>query len=236
MQLHRNARFGTTYILAQSGVPMILPSSGSIGNNGALTLTTALPATYSGGCYMYFPANAIAAGVPAGLYYVVMSSTTVGTIYNNTYSSGTPAIPASPTAFVTTGPGAYTQTTATEITLASITVPPSTIGSYGTLRYSAQPQWNNSAGAKVKTVKFGGTTFLSVSRTTTTNDEWLLSIRNQGEAAQVHANSVVPTSNITVTRRAINTAQSQAFAVIGQVAVATDYILLESFSLEVMPS
>ncbi len=102
--------------LVSGGVPVYVPSSGSIANNGALTLTTALPLIYPN-VYLYFPANAIAAGSAAGKYYCQMSSTTVGVIFNNTYVSGTPVVPTSPTAFVTTGPGAYTQTISTNITL-----------------------------------------------------------------------------------------------------------------------
>ena len=53
----------------QSGLPIIMPSSGSIGTNGALTLNTALPQIYAN-CYMYFPVGAVFAGSAAGLYFV----------------------------------------------------------------------------------------------------------------------------------------------------------------------
>ena len=49
--------------------------------------------------------------------------TVKATLYNNTYASGLPQVPSSPTSFVTTGPGAYTQTTGGNITLFSMTVP-----------------------------------------------------------------------------------------------------------------
>ena len=97
---------GQRNTLCQTGIPLILVSSGNIGNNGALTAITTLPATYSQGCYMWFKTNSISAATPAGWYYVVMTSGTAGTIYNNTYTSGVPLQPAVLTAFVTTGPGA----------------------------------------------------------------------------------------------------------------------------------
>lgn len=135
-------------MLAQSALPIIYPSSGTIGNNGALTLTTALPSTFEA-AFMYFPANAIAAGVAAGLYYVVMSSTTVGVIYNNTFpSSGIAEIPASPTAFVTTGPGAYTQTTASDILVAAIPVQANSMGPRGAVDLQATTHCLNNANAK----------------------------------------------------------------------------------------
>ncbi|MBT9145426.1 MAG: hypothetical protein DDT42_01297 [candidate division WS2 bacterium] len=118
--------------LARWSVPVGVPSSGSIANNGALTLTTALDRVYSDGIYLRFPANAIAAGVPAGLYYCVMSSTTVGTIFNNS-SLGIPSIPASPVPFSTTGPGAYVQTTGTDIILITLPIPGGLLGSNGSL-------------------------------------------------------------------------------------------------------
>src|ERR1700693_852831 len=93
----------------QNAIPMILPSSGTIGNNGALSALTALPTIYAN-AYLYFPAGAIVAGSLAGLYYCIMSSTTAGTIYNNTYDTTLgvmPTIPANPVPFVTPGPGAY---------------------------------------------------------------------------------------------------------------------------------
>jgi hypothetical protein len=98
------------------GLSFVLPSSGTMANNGAVTLTTALPYTYSA-CWMYFPANAIQAGSTAAWYYTVMSSTTVGTVFQQNVSgtfatsTGSSLAPTSPTAWVSTGPGAFTQTT-----------------------------------------------------------------------------------------------------------------------------
>lgn len=89
------------------GIPFIIPSNGTMSNNGAFTLGTALLKAYPV-AYVHFASGMISSGSTAGWYYCVFSSTTAGTVYNNTYSSGKPAIPASPTAFSTTGPGAFT--------------------------------------------------------------------------------------------------------------------------------
>jgi len=81
---------------------------------GVLTLGTALSNTYlmgqSNKYYMYFPAGAWT-GSTSGWYYVTMSSTTSGLVYSNTYTTGNPVVPTSPT-LVTTGAGAYTGVTA----------------------------------------------------------------------------------------------------------------------------
>jgi hypothetical protein len=98
------------YTLFSTGIPFIIVSSGSMGNNGALTITGAVASIYPN-AYVYLPSGAISSGSAAGYYYAVFSSTTAATVYNNTYTpgSGVPTVPASPTAFSTTGPGAYTQ-------------------------------------------------------------------------------------------------------------------------------
>lgn len=71
-------------ILYRIKIPYIQPSSGSVAANGALTLSLALFNTFPA-AYMYLPAGAAYTASPAGIYYVEMSSTTVGVIYNNIY-------------------------------------------------------------------------------------------------------------------------------------------------------
>ncbi len=113
----------------KSAVPFILPSNGSVGNNGALTLGVALDRVYPR-CYMYFPTGAIFSGSAAGWYWVVMSSTTVGVIYNNTYTSGYPRIPTT-SGFTTTGPGAFTTTTGSDLAALTFTLPGNVLPRFG---------------------------------------------------------------------------------------------------------
>lgn len=221
----------------QSGVPMILQSSGTIGNNGALSAITALPQTYSGGCYMYFPANAIVAGSAAGMYFVIMSSTTAGTIYNNPYSSGIPVIPAAPTPFVTTGPGAYTQTTGAAITLFSLPIPGGSIGLNGVLECHIYVANIGNANAKTMTLSLGGVSLQSVAQATAANvsSEWETILQNRGSlttqltgplaAVGFGANA----SPNVVTN--INTAITQNLVMSGQLAVATDWTMLDSIGV-----
>lgn len=97
------------YILAQCNVPIGIAPTGTMAANGAITLGTALNTTYSGGLWLYLPAGAAYAGSLAGFYWTVMSSTTLGTVYNNTYTPGTDPvdIPASPTAISAWAGGFY---------------------------------------------------------------------------------------------------------------------------------
>jgi len=97
-----------TYMLGGSGIAFIKPGSYTAGNNGVLTLGTAFAVVYTWGAYFYVPASGIYSGSAAGWYWGVMSSSSSVTLYNNKYTSGTPAIPGTPTPFVTTGSGAVT--------------------------------------------------------------------------------------------------------------------------------
>ena len=106
--------------------------------------------------YAFFPANSIVAGQSAGLYYVQMSNTTTGTIFNNTYTTGVPLLVSSPTAFSSTGPGAFTQTLS-ETTLLTYTLPGNIMGSGGSIHSIHTEQQCNTAGTKTSRVKFGGT-------------------------------------------------------------------------------
>lgn len=245
MAVSTNVRAGAIanrpYILAQSGIPMILPSSGSIGNNGALSGLTALPTTYTS-CYMRFPANAIAAGVPAGLYYVVMDTNASGIIYNNTYTSGVPTIPASPTAFVTTGPGAYTQTTGSDITLLSITVPGGAMGIEGELEITPAFQHINNANNKIMKIKYGASG-LAISKTRTTSDLMMpyCSIKQMGVSnKQVISYDSPGTFNTSAAGAISYGAQdlSTTFTatLTAQLAVATDYVQVGKSRFVIYPS
>lgn len=140
------------FVLAKWTVPIVHASSGSMGNNGALTGHTAFPRTNSGGVYLYLPANAIAAGSAAGLYWAKFSSTTAATVYNAVYTTGIPLV-GTDTAFVTTGPGAYTGDTATEVGV-TIAVPPLAAGTI--IRITTLWEMNNTAGAKAGRIRFSG--------------------------------------------------------------------------------
>jgi len=232
----------STNTMSQTALPMLIPSSGSIGNNGALSGITAIPLSggYTWGCYMYFPAGAVFSGSTAGMYYVVMSANNAGTIYNNMYISGTPSIPSSPTPIVATGPGAYTQTTGSEITLMTITMPPNIMGKMGVLTITPAYVYPNNANSKTLAVYFSSSVLYAKTRTTSTQETPLIDVRNRGVTNRqfsAWATSAGPATSSTsgVVNMAIDTtlAVDITFRVI--INVATDYAILESAGISVSP-
>jgi hypothetical protein len=129
---------GIEIIVAHTAIPFIHISSGSIAANGAISGITALPSAYPR-AYCYFPANALATSISAGWYYCTFSTTTAGVAFLDTYTSGVPTIPSSPTA-VTDGKGAYTGDI-TERAGITLTVPAGAMGPNGELIISALFGW-----------------------------------------------------------------------------------------------
>ena len=219
---------GMVDMFLSAQMPMCMPSSGSIGNNGALSGLTAFAITLPP-CYMYFPVNTIAAGVAAGLYYVVMSSTTAGTIYNNTYTSGIPTIPASPTAFSTTGPGAYTQSTS-ETTVLTWTLPGATLFPGADLHTELVWFAANTAGTKTITQRIGskvagfnnGSANALVSRNAA--DVWnangaLLDVRSPGYGG----------GGANINTQTLDLTADQTVAMNFTLATATDYAFIQKY-------
>lgn len=225
--------FGT---ILTSGIPMVLQSSGSVGNNGALTLTTAVPYAYPA-CYMYFPAGAIFAGSSAGWYFVSMTTTTDGTIYNNTYTSGKPVAPTVPVAFATTGPGAYTQITGGAITAIGLVIPGGALGRSGKLTITKMGVCINNANGKISETFMGGSAFASYTFNAVNMFRTVDLISNtcNSEAINIgnyYANFGASAND--VFRRTVNTSVDQLLALTLRINTATDFIALESVSVELV--
>ncbi len=126
-----------------------LSGTGPFANNVIwLTAYRPLDTAYAA-AYVYMPEDVIDSANDAGFYYAVMQSTTVGTLYNNVYTllSGTPTIPGSPTAFSSTGPGAYTQVTA-DVQGPGFTMPANSMGLNGSLEFMVLATCANSTELK----------------------------------------------------------------------------------------
>lgn len=228
-------------VLASCGIPFVKASSGTMGNNGAVSAMTALIQTsgYTGGCFMWFPAGAVAAGVPAAAswLWVVMSSTTAGTVYNSTPSSTYPVVAGTTTAFSTTGPGAFTGDTG-EIFLPSINVPILTAGA----RIFVQRYFNanNSAGTKLEKLHWsgsGGTDLGAVTNLTTSITQRVdIDILNAGATNVQYRRYVMQTGatgiNISVggaaVAGAINSAVATTIVPSMTCNTATDNYVMES--------
>jgi hypothetical protein len=225
--------------LGQSHIPFVLVSSGSMGNNGALSGITAVATAYPN-AYVWMPAGAISSGSAAGWYYAVFSSTTAATVYNNTYTSGTPVIPGSPTAFATIGPGAYTQTAGSNIASYTLAIAGNTIGVNGGIQILAGRSVNNTAGAKSLTINYGSFAFWSVSLTASINSVSPMGFANKGVT-----NAQIPTAiasaagygatSATFTYGTVDSTTSQNLVANLQLATATDTMTLENIVVQLMP-
>jgi hypothetical protein len=135
-------------VLLKTNIPFYIAPTGTITvTTGVLTLGTALIGyQFATQMYMYFPAGAWT-GSTAGWYYVVMSSTTSGLVYSDTYTTGTPVIPASPT-LVTTGAGAYVGVSGTAVMGPNIVIPGNVLLNSSGLRMNLATGNNNSATQK----------------------------------------------------------------------------------------
>ena len=127
----------TKYNLAQWGVPFILTPSGTFSSNGALTVGTTLPTTFTGGFWGYYPQGAInttvsAPGYAAGWYWTVCAGPTTCTAYNSVYTSGIPTA-GTTTAFSGVTGVAYTQTISSYIPGPTISMPAGSMGPNGAL-------------------------------------------------------------------------------------------------------
>jgi hypothetical protein len=228
-------------MLSSSGVAFIKASSGTMGNNGAISAMTALPRTFTEGAWLYLPAGAVAAGVPsaASWLWFVGSSTTAGTVYNSTYTSGQPTVGVQ-TAFVTTGPGAYTGIITT-ISGPVITMPANMMGINGSVHLRWGFEANNSAGAKTTWFKFGSAAATGLSSITTNlsgiND---VLITNRGVATaqewgqfRHHESTVSSVGSTSAANLAVTTTANVDIALQMATAVATDHNILDHYIIEV---
>jgi len=227
--------------LLRSSIPFIVAPTGTItATTGALLLGTAISPQYLFGntaaaalrYYMYFPANAWT-GSTAGWYYVTMTSSTAGTVYSNTYTTGTPVIPTSPT-LVTTGAGAYTGVTGAVIG-PNFTIPANSFtNDKATLKLITQGSNSSSGGAK--TIKLytssagagAGTTLLNNTTTQSASGNTMMLINTTTAnpvvwgGAGAWSYSAMPTANFAI-------AQTVGWDM--STAVATDYVGLSFYNL-----
>lgn len=236
------------YTLYQVDSPFYVSPSGTMGNNGAFTLGTALPSAYQQ-VFLYFPANAIFTGSTAGWYCSSMSTTTAGIVYNepgfNPYTSG-PIPTTGPdvssqicygvgTPFVSTGPGGYTGVTAA-VNGPTFTVPGNNANNL-TYRINYIGMYNPNGNSKTTTLMYGGHNLgqIGTSSATTYGQEANFLLFNSTGNVGVTS---VPIPNVGdipapgLTRAIVDMTSPQTLTVQLQMATATDYIGLEHFAVE----
>lgn len=225
----------TKMIVLSSGLPFVMPSNGTINNTtGSVTVTTAFDYVI-GPSYTYFPAAALFAASPAGWYYTNWTSATIGTVYADTYTNGSPVIPSSP-AQLTTVAGPYTQATVFDAIGPNMVVPGGFMGKNGVIEWQRVANNNNSAGSKGYPTFFGGANFQGLNQTTNPKEAGAGSLKNRGRTtAQVSGNAAHGDSGnaSTIQKLTVDTSQNQILSMGINLAVATDYAIIESFLFRV---
>ena len=228
-----------TDVIATDSVAMILPpgngSTSSIGSNGALTLGTALQKAYP--CaYIRLPANAITGSNAAGWYYVAMATTSTGTVYNNTYSSGVPQCLSSPTSFSGTTGQAFTTTTGSNVAAFNVSIPGYTFGQNDGAQVRLQETHPNNTNNKAISASIGSFSFYSQTNTTTTNWSGVPGFQAQGATnVQAAIGKTTTTWGSTATAEtwgAVDLSQAQTLTVYMNLTTNTDYIVLELARIE----
>lgn len=225
-------------ILAQSAVPVIAVPSGTVATNGTITLGTALASTYAS-AWIYLPAGAISGG-SAGLYYATFSSTTVGVVYktyvNAATTAFTPYLPSSVT-LATGSNSAYTQVTATDLTVTNVNISGGSVGANGCIRLTDHRSCNATAGNKIMKQWLSATNFSSNTVASNAQAYLITDVMNRGVQNSQMASASVPSIAISTApvMMAVDTSQNQALTLTIQLASATDYAILEGFSVVVLP-
>ena len=220
-------------ILYQRGVPTVLLSSATnITATGAITGLTALPYVPSGVVFVYCFAQT---GLLEGLYYARFSSTTACQLYTDVDGTITPnGITA----------GAYVGGTA-EVILASLIIPGGSMGANGMI--SAQSSWgcSNSANTKSARTRLNGVLFGQQSQTTMASFSMMNGIKNRGNpaiqfqpASGTGAPSIAlggsPSSSNVNAQTTIDTAVDTTLTFRGKLDVATDFLVLETCTIEIL--
>lgn len=218
------------YVFARDHRYRAIPSSGSSNATGQITFTTAMPYAPPAAvpAFIYLPAGVVTAGsqgTGANFYQVTFSSTTVCQI------TGTGIVTAN---------AAYTQATSI-IPFATIAIPGNTLGSNGSLMTTMRWSFLNNANAKNTRLMFGGQ---AVSQNTNSNtltfydQQWLSNrgVTNHQVGGWNGFQAVYgPQGTAIYTYLTVDTTVSQNLVIDAALGVATDYVLLDGYSVLLVP-
>ncbi len=203
------------------------------------TLSYQFLATYSG-VYLYFIAGAVYSGSVAGWYYTVMSSTTVGTVYDNIYTAGTLSIPASPTGIVSAAIGEFTQTT---LAVSGLNFPHTggMLGINGRAEVFNDAINSPGAGTKTSFLYFDDTQLHFLSATTNVINPHKIIIQNRGKQnSQKVTKSTLTSEAASTTASAlqypdIDTAVNGTWKIVLKINAANDFVGSEAATFDVFP-
>lgn len=212
-------------MLGFSKLPLIIAPTFTGTTNGAVTLGTGI-AQYNK-CYMYVPANSLAATHAAGWYYAEMSSGTAVTFYDNTYTPAAgvdPLEPTSKTAFSGAVPGGTGVTS--EVTAYTIGLPGGIMGKFGELETEGFFIVNATSNAKIIYLKLSGNPTYGITRGSSNLN--LKSFTKNVGAENLQFSLYGGETNI---RHAIDTTTDKTFSVTMQKSTATDVVIAQFFSI-----
>jgi hypothetical protein len=216
--------------------------SGSV-SNGVSPNTTAFSVPFFfayPNIWLYFPASS-PIGI-AGAYFCQMASTTVGTCFNNRLANNTmPTVIGSPAAFSGLTPAAYTQTTGSLLPLSSVNVPANSMGVNGAVLMDADFVYADTGNQKNFYFQLGaGPNVGMASGTASTQARFSIRIFNKGvanaQSAITNINSFGTLGSGLPVRFSVDTTATQLLLLEGSLAVATDFIVCEAYSLQEWPN
>jgi hypothetical protein len=228
-------------IIAQSGLPLIIvPSGSAVSAVGAITLGTTLPIA-AGSCFGYLPANYLGTQQPtAGWYYGTITDSTHILMYQNTWSgTGVAAIPT--TLVPWAGLSGGTPTGSTGAQTVTFTVPANVLGPNGALEVGYLASYNSSGSLKTVSMAFGTLAGPSTANATTTSSLGVqCRITNSGRT-DIQVCSLTPNVGYATAAQvlgygAVDTTLAQNLVITINNAAATDFLILNSYSIKVYPA
>lgn len=213
------------FILAQSAIPTILLSSATnINATGLITGLTALPYRPLGIVQVYCFAQP---GLAAGIYYATFFDQFSCQLYWDAAATVKPS---------GISVGAYTGWTAGSTTLLTITVPGGVMGASGALRITQLWAANNATG-KTVTTRFDGSPLHAIAIGAVAGYGLQRLLRNRTASSQVLMNNstAADTGGSTPNYMAVDTTTNRDITFAITLAAATDFAILEGYTVEVLP-
>lgn len=113
------------------------------------------------------------------------------------------------------------------------------MGANGMLIADVDAAYPNSAGTKTVYVSLGNSASVSAAYTTTVAARWQVRIANKGVATAQSVNSILAVfgnnGNTPLTRFTQDTTTVRSFQLLGGVSAATDFCVIEAYSMQLWP-
>lgn len=129
--------------------------------------------------------------------------------------------------------------TATETTLASITIPGGMLGANGMLKITPVFSATNNVNTKTMRVRFAGNSLVAQGAASFASAQLMAQIRNRNSLSSqgtFNALNGFGTSASSFSASAVDTSVDQVVTITGTLAVTTDTLTLEGYTVEVLPA